>query len=69
MSAAMLHGLGDCTEELNCGCLEPKRTSEEQRPVPEWDGGRPWKVGDRFVYQDQLLEVTDVLEVDSEPTD
>lgn len=22
MSSAMLHGLGDCTPELNCGCLE-----------------------------------------------
>lgn len=38
MSFAMLHGLGDCTPSLNCGCLDP----QPRRRVETW----PMRAGD-----------------------
>lgn len=31
MSGAMLHGLGDCTQEFNCGCLQANGQSNSCR--------------------------------------
>ena len=32
MCSAMLHGLGDCTPEQNCGCLAPRPSPSLENP-------------------------------------
>lgn len=41
MSGSMLHGLGDCTPALNCGCM-----SVESHTLPCGCGPEAWASGD-----------------------
>lgn len=50
MSGMMLHGLGDCTPELNCGCMAKAAPADELRKRIAralWDNRYPgyWREG------------------------
>ena len=42
MSGMMLHGLGDCTPELNCGCIGKPQDVLRERIELVTEGGRVW---------------------------
>lgn len=49
MSGMMLHGLGDCTPELNCGCMakSPRDVLRERIARALWENRYPgyWREG------------------------
>lgn len=60
LSGSMLHAMGDCTQELNCGCLQPKTDHRAKAEEILEDHGSPNDPHGRAIAH-ALIAIHDLL--------